>query len=159
MGRPFLMPNEMALMKRDFNQMVDRPDGTKVTLRYTTYVVPGDEPDIDPVYKNDRRVQNTMPVEVEEVPCFQRIVHDRDLKILAFGILEVGDVIFYFKADVNLQEPESGSPAVPGSLVIVDSLENEWVPVVNLAGPLRRHLAMLIQDNAIAEVIPAKLRA
>src|SRR4051812_41961527 len=115
---PTLTATERMLIKSDYRGMVNG-EGSLVTIKYRTLLAGGGTPDIDPVYKNDRRLANAEPV-TTTAKCLIRIVHERDLKILGFGIIQVGDAILYFLDNLNLAEPIAGKPAILGSVYFVD---------------------------------------
>jgi hypothetical protein len=156
---PALSAYERQLIKRDYREMVNG-EGSTVQVKYRTPLLGGgSQPDVDPVYKTDRRQASSQLVTLPGgAKCIIRIVHDRDLKILGFGIVEAGDAIFYFLDSLNLLEPVSGKPALPQSLYFVDPLSGEWTPVLKEAGALVRYLAMIIGNEPIAQVIPCSLR-
>lgn len=156
MDIPFLHPTELNLLKRDYHQAVHHD--SSVTILYHTYLDSTDPPVIDPVYHTDERELDQTQVVREDVPCITKIVHERDLKILGFGIVEVGDCIFYFPDNLNLLEPVLSKPVAPGTLYFRDALGNEWMPILKDTGPLRRYLTMVQDDNAISQVVPCTLR-
>lgn len=151
-----LSPAELAIVKADYRSMV-QDDGTVVKLVWKTLVTPAAAPVLDPVYKIDARPQVMADQELT-VRCVVKIVSPRDFQLLGFGILEVGDAVLYFLDTLNLQEPVAGKPVVSETLYFVDSQAAEWVPVTKEAGPLRRHLAMLLGNQPIATVVPCSLR-
>jgi hypothetical protein len=151
---PFLSQAEIGLIQSDFTQML-QGEGSLVTLTYRTPLLAGSSPDPDPVYKFDRRLQDN-DLETVSVRCFIQIVHARDLKILGFGIVQVGDAILYFLDTLNLQEPNAGKPVLPSTLFITDPHGNKWSPVID-AGPLKNYLAMTLNNRAISQVVPCVL--
>lgn len=152
---PFLSPYERKLVKQDFVQMVDG-EGSTVTIKYRTPLQPTAAVDPDPVYKTDRRIQ-LEPEQVATAKCLIHIVHVKDLRILGFGIVQVGDAVLYFKDTVNLQSPLAGKPVINGTMYFIDPHGNQWVPVVD-PGALRNYLAMTLTNDAISEVVPCVLK-
>lgn len=152
---PALTQYERNLIKADYKGMVEG-EGSTVTIKYRTPLLPGAQADVDPVYKNDRRMANATE-QTTTAKCIIRIVHERDLKILGFGIVETGDAIFYFLETLNLLEPLAGKPVVESSLYFTDPKLGEWVPVLGAAA-LVRYLTMIIGNEAISQVVPCTLR-
>jgi len=133
-------------------------DGTKVKVVYQTLAPPVGPAVVDPVYKIDQRPQQAQPVELPDVPCVIKVIAPHDQKILAFGILEAGDAILYFLDSFKLNEPVCGKAAVPQTIHFIDSLGTHWTPILKDAGPLLRHLQMIIANKAIAEVVPCSIK-
>lgn len=113
--------------------------------------------DIDPVYRVDRGVYDAEAT-VENIPCIIQLVHERNLKILSFGVVEVGDALLYLEDTLNMDEPVTGKKPVPETLYFIDPQGNEWVPVPKDAGPLSRFLAMELGNQAIVQVVPCNLK-
>lgn len=153
-----LTPYEMSLIRQDWRQMIQAPEACSVTLRWQTYSQPTGTPVPDQVYKFDTRILDPTEQELSDVRCIIKIVHARDLKILEFGIVEVGDAIFFFEDTINLKEPITGKPVAEDTLYFIDPISGKWMPNIRQAGPLRRHLGMIIGNEAIAEVVPARLK-
>lgn len=151
------MPAEIALIRRDFADLVRAPESNKITLSYKTWQNPGDSPQIDEVYGTDRRVNSAVDVTVPNVQCVMSIVHARDLKLLAFGVINVGDVLFYFLDTINMQEPKAGFPLVPDTLFFQDVTGTKWTPVLD-PGPMGHYLVELLRDYGTAQVVAAKLK-
>lgn len=152
---PFSTPYERALINTDYAQQV-MGGGTTVDIHYRQYV-DGFPANPDPVYKNDRR-QLTAEITKQNVPCILKIVEPRDVRILGFGIVEVGDAIIYFLEKIDLQEPICEKPAAVNTVYFVDSYGTKWNPVLEEVGALKRHLAMIVNNEAMAEVVVCKLR-
>lgn len=153
---PFLTPYEATLIQADYEHMLLGPDATKIDITYRSYLNNLLTPTIDPVYKNDTRSMGP-PIILEGVPCMIQIVHQRNLQILSFGIVEAGDALFYFLQDLNLVEPLPGQPAIPDTMIFTEPQGGRWTPVQDDPGPLRRFLAMELGDQAIAQVVPCTL--
>lgn len=152
---PFMSPYERKLVQQDFVGMV-RVEGSTVTIKYRTPLIPAQPINPDPVYKTDRRVQLD-DEQSTTAKCLIRIVHAKDLKILGFGLVQVGDAILYFLDTLNLEEPLTNKPVVVGTLYFIDPHGNQWVPVID-SGPLKHYLAMVLADDAISQVVPCTLR-
>lgn len=147
---------ERTLIKADFVAMVSG-EGSLITIKYRTPLIAGAQPDIDPVYKNDRRITDAQE-QTANAKCFMQIIHERNLKILGFGIVQAGDAIFYFLDTLNLQEPIAGKPALPNSVYFLDPQQGAWSPITKNIGPLRNYLAMELGNDAISQVVPCSLR-
>lgn len=154
---PFLMPSELNLIRRDYSDLVKAPESNRITIRYSTWLNPSDSPQIDEVYGTDRREIDPNDVTVLKVPCVLKFVHARDLVLLAFGIVEEGDALFYFLDTVNLVEPVAGKPMVPGTLFFDDASGVTWAPFLD-PGPMNKYLAMLLRDQGGEQVVAAKLK-
>jgi hypothetical protein len=147
-------PVEFQMVKSDYRQMILGHDANNIEIRYRTPSAPT-LTEVDPVYHRDGREYD--PVEVVSLQKgVMKIVHERDLKLLAFGIVEVGDAIFYFLDTINLLEPTVGKPVILETLYFREPAGSDWTPNINQAGALKHHLAMTLKDQAIAEVVPAK---
>ncbi len=153
---PFLSSAELALVQNDFVQMVNG-EGSLITINYRTVLSPGGQPVIDPVYKNDLRVQNSIE-QTTTAKGMMQIVHARNLVILGFGIVQEGDAIFYFLDNLNLLEPITGKPALESTVYFIDPFGGKWNPILNDVGPLQRYLAMSLNNKAISKVVPCVLR-
>lgn len=153
---PGLSPMEMSLIRQDWRSMLHSPEACTVSLKFQTKLLPNN-PDLDPVYRVDRGAYGD-EVEVKCIPCIIQIVNERNLKILGFGIVEVGDALLYFEDTLNLEEPTPGKKPVPETLFFVDSQDVEWVPVPKDAGPLSRFLATELGNQAIVQVVPCTLK-
>ena len=154
---PFLSPHELNLIRRDYADVVRAPESNLITLKYKTYFAPADQPAIDDVYKDDTRLLTQVDSELPNVNCIMQVVHARNLKLLAFGMLNVGDVLFYFLDDINFLEPIQGQKVVPGTLAFLDATGITWEPILD-AGPMSHYLKMLVQDIGSAQVMAAQLK-
>lgn len=140
--------------------MLHAPEASQVSLKFQTLLLPANpttNSDLDPVYKVERGTYGK-EVEIKCIPCILQIVHERMLKILGFGIVDVGDAILYFEDTFNLQEPAPGLRPIPETIFFIDSQGNEWVPILKDAGQLKRFLAMELGNQAIAAVVPCNLK-
>jgi hypothetical protein len=153
---PFVSSYEMALIQNDYSSMLEG-EGSDVTITYLIPVVPTAVPDPDPVYKYDRRIVSDQKPTLT-ARCFIQVVHERNLKILGFGLVHVGDAIFYFLDDFNLLEPIAGKPCQANSLYITDPYGGDWVPILGDVGPLKRYLSMVLGGLAVAQVVPCALK-
>lgn len=152
---PFLAPHEIGLIRQDYRQMLASSDAIQVTLEYQSLLA-GQVSALDEVYHRETSRLETL--RLTKLPCLFRIVHERNLRVLAFQIVEVGDAIFYFPETLNLEEPVKGHPAVAETISFLEPQGSQWTPVLKDAGPLRRYLAMEFGGRAIAQVVPCTLR-
>lgn len=154
---PFLRPTEVALMRHDYENLVKSQDACEVTLEYLTFADPLAPPDIDPVYKTDRRISSAIKKTVPKVRCIQQVVNVGDVKFLATQIVTVGDCIFYFSNKQNLLEPLEGFPLVQDSLVVVDPSKTRWVPKLPYPGPLPASLVLRVGNSQIGQPMPCRI--
>ena len=157
MDAPFLSSAEFNMVRRHHGQAVEG-NGSQVTIHYQTPADQDEAADIDPIYGHDRRTLATYPVTVERVPCLLRVVHGKDLKILSFGIVEVGDIILFFTDLLDLENPKDGKAVAPGTLYFTDIYENEWMPILKEVGPLKQHLGLILGNKALTQIVPCTLR-
>ena len=141
----FLTSNEIALMKRDFALLLKSPEATTVVI---TYKVPT-APEVDATYGNvDAYLWTT---KTKKSKCIQKILTARDEKILAYGILEIGDCILYLPSDLDLTIDEYSSAVF--TIVNID-----WIPVPRKQKAFYASLVYRIGDSQISEVIPCKIK-
>lgn len=132
-------------------------EGSLVTIKYRTPLLAGSQPSPDPVYGNDTRVASS-GLQTTTAKCMIHIVHERDFKILGFGIVQTGDSILYFLDNLNLLEPIAGKAVLPGTLFFIDPYGGQWMPILEDTGPLVRYLAMVINNEAMAQAVPCNLK-
>lgn len=143
----FLTPEENALMKLDFQQLLEASDAVNVTI---TYQVPADPVVIDPVYgtvEGDEWTTKTI-----KATAIQQFVKVRDYAIRQWGILELGDCIFWFSEDLDLSN-------INYDTAVFETGGVHWKPVPS--GDLQKssHYAIFrTQIGQIGQVIPCKLR-
>lgn len=113
----FLTGSEIALIKSDVNRLFKSKEATTVTLQYSVIT----NSDIDPTFGGDAGTAATQTV---KVICLHQRVREYDDKILRFGILTVGDSIFWFPIEQNL------NLGIKGSLVVIDQANFQWKPIV-----------------------------
>lgn len=143
----FLTPEENALMKLDFQQTLESSDPVNLIIRYQ---VPNEPVVVDPVYGTvdaagwvDKTIETT---------AIQQFVKPRDYAIRQWGILEVGDCIFWLSEDLDVSK-------VDFDTAVFETGGVHWKPVPS--GDLQKasHYAIFrTQIGQIAQVIPCKLR-
>lgn len=141
----FLTASEIGVMKSDFAELLNSPEATNVTI---TYKVPVD-PEVDPAYGTTDAY--TWQTKTKKSRCIQKIVTARDEKILAFGILEIGECVLYLPTKLDLSVDEYSS-------MIFTIVNVEWVPVPRDRKAFYNYLAYRIGNEQISEVVPCKLK-
>jgi hypothetical protein len=153
----FLRPNEVARIQHDYESVVKGQDGCKITIEYRTWQDPTAPPEIDDVYKVDRRLVAEENV-TACVRAIQQIVKASDVKLLATTIVQVGDCILYFSTKQNLAEPEEGKPVVPDSMVFIDPSGIRWVPSLPHPSVVATGLVFRAGGIQIGQPVPCKIQ-
>lgn len=145
---------ERRLMQKDFEYNLQSHDAEMINICYQTYVV-GTVDDIDLVYNVNKR-----PVDSEikffPVQALHKVVNETDNDILAFGILKVGDSIFYIDRDINLNELVSGDIVVKDSLYILDANNVRWIPSIKSSEDMSQLLVLNIGDTRFCQPVVCK---
>ena len=151
----FLTASEVTLIKKDWDTALAGPESNDITLEYYEYDST-DPSDVDEVYGTEDRDRLATPV-THPIRAMQVIVDPRELQVIGSEILEIGDSIFYIHRDVDLTEPKSGQPAIPGSLIFIDPGSVRWEPVLQDLENFERNLCVRIGNQRICQAIPCKL--
>lgn len=146
--RAYLTSSEIALIKGDWAALLNSPEASVVTFEYSV----GSGQDDD----NAFNVSDYDSVETQSFTgkVIQQIVKPRDEELLKWGIVEIGDSIFYTSIDYNL----SPSGAIQGSLEIIDGEGLRHTPVPRIQGAFYKYLITRLGSTQIAQVVPCKVK-
>jgi hypothetical protein len=151
----FLTPQEVNIIKADFKNLLLAYEATTIVLKFRTWE--SSSGNVHPIYKY--MDGNIDPVEkIASISAIQKIIKEEDLDILAFGIVQVGDSIFFVHPDIDFNIPDGENQAVPDTLKIVDTSGIEWIPRLKKSEQLSNHLMTHIGDDQYAQAIPASIR-
>jgi len=142
----FLASQEALLIKKDFRDILAAYDAVDVLVRYKIPV----NPVVDPVYGHVS-ADSWQDAEIETT-ALQQFIKPRDMAILSWGFLTVGDCIFYFSEDLDLSIVDFDT-----GILVTGGVE--WVPVTG--GDLKaanEYAIFRMQIGQVAQVVPCKLR-
>lgn len=142
----FLTGNEISLIRCDWQTLLNSPEATNVTFRYQELTGASDKDDVFDVEDGSSQQQSFTGRVIQE------IVKKHDETLLSFGILEVGDVIFYTDIAHDL------SVGIEGSLEVVGPNNVEWSPVPRNLKEFYNYLLTRLGNSQLAQVIPCKLK-
>jgi hypothetical protein len=144
----FLTKAEMNGMTGDFRQLLRSPESCDIEFQFR---VPGGTVTKDAVYGNTTATTWSRG----NLPCraVQEIVKPRSVQILEWGILEVGDCIFYIDQDVDLTVIRQQQD------VVIMCNNQTWVPQIAKLKSFENFLIMRFGNGQIAQVIAAKLKS
>ena len=151
----YLTPQEWNLVKTDYANLLAAYEACTLTVKYRKFS--SGTGNVDAVYKYSDGAIAGDEVTVL-VSAIHKIVKEEDLDIIAFGILQVGDSIFFVAKDIDFNKPNGTDDAVPDTLLILDTSGIEWIPRLKESEQLSKHLMTHIGDDQYAQVIPASLR-
>lgn len=83
-----------------------------------------------------------------DVRCLQSIVRPESVRMLEVGEFKVGDSIFYFDRDQDLEGKDE--------LTIVDPLGNSWRPITDPPLAMREYVRTAILDTSVFQGVPAR---
>lgn len=142
----FLNGIEARLVQRDYECLLATScEATTITGEYKTKV----GGTVDPVYGITDGA--TWPTTTFTGKALQQIVLKQDEDILAFGILEVGDAIFYMSTFIDL------SQGAGQTFEIIDPDGTRWIPVPR-EHPLQKYLVHRIAQTQVGQVVPCKCK-
>jgi hypothetical protein len=151
----YITAHDLRSMSRDFASVCRGPGGSLIRIEYMTVDV--SEPvDADRVYKTTTATLLSSPISIETRGIIQ-VVSKEDLDILQFGIVKVGDRIFYLSTDIDLASPDPHFPLYEGTLVFIDPAGIRWKPIVNRSPGLTDSLIMLAGDSKFCLSVPCYL--
>lgn len=154
----FLTAQELQVIQNDYDTLLQSTESSRVTIEYRTWYSPGMEPDMHPIYKNDQRTVDSVPVTLEDVHCIQHIIKkDWELGKYSQFLVEVGDCIFHFHKSQNLQEPVAGKEVVPHSMIFIDQSMVRWKPKQYDAGPLSKNILFRIGEGPIGQPVACRI--
>ena len=88
----YLTPDEISQVRIDYKQLLASPESTEISIKFRKYLTGGSS--TDPIYGNtEGRVHPDIQV-VEDVQCVVNYVDRRNVKLLEFDYIEVGDAVF-----------------------------------------------------------------
>lgn len=137
----FMTSTERNMIRRDYEQLVRSPEACMVTLLYRAYLSETTPDVIDRVYKVNRRVEDSEILELS-TRCLQQIITPTNYKSYPQGMILLGDCVFWFSQDVNLEEPIEGKKMVRDSLVIRDPSGLLWESKLHTKEGLQVHLLL-----------------
>jgi hypothetical protein len=153
----FMPQAEVNMIKADYERNLRSPEASSVTLRWRTLLAPESSPVKDEVYGIDTRPQEADPKEKTGVAALHQIVSSKDYKMLATGMVQEGDSIFYFSTTLDLGSPNELEPVIPGSLIIETGDGEKWQPKLRESNFLQRHLGLRIGNLQIGQVMVCEL--
>lgn len=147
----FLSSTQVNMIRKDWKALLSSPESTQVILRYNKYKTGSISTFDDPYNYDKREIEDTFI----EIPasCIQQVITERHIKILSYGIVELGESLFYFSPDFNFAEPDGANEVVLGSLNIVDPGGLVWHPVLEKVEQLERLLMLRIGEHQICQLI------
>jgi len=140
-----ISPSEIALIRRDFKEMLRSKEAVDVSITYKT----ADSPADDLVYGGV--TSSTWTSHTINVKAIQKFISIRDVEILKFGILEVGDCLFHFSRGVDLTVVTSDNAVLTANGV-------DWIPVSRIMSQPAIYSTWSVGNHQIAQVIPARLK-
>lgn len=152
----FMMPAEIALMRAEFEKILQSPEATNITVSYHTWENPADPDNEDTVYGVNDKDRKATPVS-HPIRALMKIVGERDQKLLAYGLLNVGDCMMYISDTVDLQTPDGTNEAVAGSVVFVDPDGVRWEPKIDVLDESEKNAILRVADAQISQVIPCQI--
>jgi len=142
----FLNSIEVKLIQRDYECLLATScHATTITGEYKTPV----NPVVDQVYGITDA--DSWSVTHFTGKALQQIVLKEDERLLSFGILEVGDAIFYLSTFIDL------SQGYDQTFEIIDPDGTRWIPIPR-KHPLQRYLLHRIAQTQVGQVVPAKIK-
>lgn len=143
----FLTGVEAALVKRDYECMLMSSCHSSVITG--EYKIPT-SPVVDDVYKIVDASSWTAYAFTGH--ALQKIVTQQDERLLAMGIVEVGDCIFYLSTELDLEQ------GYPETLELIDPGEQRWIPNLRRQGEAQRYLLHRLGETQVAQVLPCRLK-
>lgn len=147
----FLTPAEIVLAQRDYEDLINSPEATKVTLSFRVALT--NHQGNDDVYGVTNEQLSTTRETAEDVPCLQHILKLRDIQNMPALSIEEGWCVFYFSADLDLEEPLPGKVPIAKSLTIIDPSGVEWEPHLHNNANVSLHLIFRLGDQAVGQPI------
>lgn len=153
----FLNASELGLIHKDVETILEGPESTSITIRYRTYDTTPPSSSVPAFNVEDDRPLDATAIEIP-VNCLQYVVGERDLNILKYKIIEVGDCVFFLSKELNLLELRKDKPLADGTMRIIDPSGVEWIPNLKV-GEKAKHLLEMIGDSQLMQVLFCTLEA
>lgn len=142
----FLSGSEIGLIKSDWAALLKSPEATVVTFKRKELSGGSSVDDVFDVEDGSVEDQSFTG------RAIQQIVKPRDEDLTKWGILEVGDCIFYTDIDHDL------SQGLSESLVIEGPNGTEWIPVPRKFKSFHNYLLTRLGSSQLAQVVPCNLK-
>jgi len=146
--RSFLSSSEITLIKNDWAILLNSPEATTITFEYSI----GSGQDEDSAFETSD--YDSISTQSFTGKAIQHIVKPRDEDLLKWGIIEVGDAIFYTSTDYDL----SPSGIIQGSLDIIDCNGTTYKPVPRKEKNFYDYLITRLGSGQLAQVVPCKIK-
>jgi hypothetical protein len=148
MQMPFLSSYDVNQIALDFEQSLKSRQGVDLKIAYREPV----NPVADQTY-GGYTADLWVPKIIEPWPrAIQKIITSKNVETLGWGILKLGDCIFYLSPKINLAKLP-----VEYQNVTVETQGVVWFPVGKRMDNLHKNAVLNLGNDQIAQVIPCRL--
>lgn len=143
----FLSSYEANLIRRDYRWFLQSAETSAISIVYQKPV----DPTYDPVY--DRTLSDDWETITEDTKASQKIITPADEEILKWGILQVGDCLFFLLETLDLYDYEDHPITIR-----VHETPTLWEVIPRASRDVYERLGFRLGNTQVAQLFAARLK-